>query len=76
LASHKPEEAPNPPGASHRVTSEPLKKEKPVKNLSVPVVSVFQLISQSSLKPLVRPVTGAQQTHEYSVVKLAVQLTL
>jgi len=29
LASHKPEEAPHPPGASHRVTSEPLKKEKP-----------------------------------------------
>jgi len=28
LASHRPEEAPNPPGASHRVTSEPLKKEK------------------------------------------------
>jgi len=29
LASHRPEEAPNPPGASHRVTSEPLKKQKP-----------------------------------------------
>jgi len=29
LVSHRPEEAPNPPGASHRVTSEPLKKEKP-----------------------------------------------
>jgi len=29
LASHRPEEAPNPPGASHCVTSEPLKKEKP-----------------------------------------------
>jgi len=29
LASHRPEEAPNTPGASHRVTSEPLKKEKP-----------------------------------------------
>jgi len=28
LASHKPEEAPNPPGASHHVTSEPLKKKK------------------------------------------------
>jgi len=28
LASHRPEEAPNPPGASHRVTSEPLKKRK------------------------------------------------
>ena len=28
LAIHRPEEAPNPPGASHRVTSEPLKKEK------------------------------------------------
>jgi len=28
LASHRPEEAQNPPGASHRVTSEPLKKEK------------------------------------------------
>jgi len=27
LASHRPEEAPNPPGASHRVTSEPLKKK-------------------------------------------------
>jgi len=27
LASHRPEEAQNPPGASHRVTSEPLKKE-------------------------------------------------
>jgi len=27
LASHRPEGAPNPPGASHRVTSEPLKKE-------------------------------------------------
>jgi len=30
LASHKPEEAPNPPGASHRVTSEPLKKKNPI----------------------------------------------
>ena len=29
LASHRPEEAPIPPGASHRVTSELLKKEKP-----------------------------------------------
>jgi len=29
LASYRPEEAPNLPGASHRVTSEPLKKEKP-----------------------------------------------
>jgi len=28
LASHRLEEAPNPPGASHRVTSEPLKKRK------------------------------------------------
>ena len=28
LASHRPEEAPNPPGASHRVTSESLKKRK------------------------------------------------
>jgi len=28
LASHKPEEAQNPPGASHRVTSEPVKKRK------------------------------------------------
>jgi len=28
LASHRLEEAPNPQGASHRVTSEPLKKEK------------------------------------------------
>jgi len=28
LASDRPEEAPNLPGASHRVTSEPLKKEK------------------------------------------------
>jgi len=28
LSSHRPEEAPNPPGASHRVTSEPLKKEQ------------------------------------------------
>ena len=27
LASHRPEEAPNPPGASHRVTSESLKKK-------------------------------------------------
>jgi len=27
LASHRPEEAQNPPGASHRVTSEPLKKK-------------------------------------------------
>ena len=30
LASHRPEEAPNPPGASHRVTSEPLKKKNPI----------------------------------------------
>jgi len=30
LTSHRPEEAQNPPGASHRVTSEPLKKEKPI----------------------------------------------
>ena len=29
LASHSTEEAQNPPGAYHRVTSEPLKKEKP-----------------------------------------------
>jgi len=29
LASHSTEKAPNPPGASHRVTSEPLKKKKP-----------------------------------------------
>jgi len=28
LASYRPEEAPNPPGASHCVTSEPLKKRK------------------------------------------------
>ena len=28
LASHRPEEAQNPPGASHRVTSEPLKKRR------------------------------------------------
>jgi len=28
MASHRPEEAPNPSGTSHRVTSEPLKKEK------------------------------------------------
>ena len=28
FASHSTEEAPNPPGASHRVTSEPLKKKK------------------------------------------------
>ena len=30
MASHRPEEAPNPTGASHRVTSEPLKKENPI----------------------------------------------
>jgi len=36
LASHRPEEAPNPPGASHRVTSEPLKKEKPYHSGSSP----------------------------------------
>ena len=30
LASHRPEEAPNPPGASHRVTSGPLKKKNPI----------------------------------------------
>ena len=30
LASHRPEETPNPPGASHRVTSEPLKKKNPI----------------------------------------------
>jgi len=29
LASHSTEEAQNPPSASHCVTSEPLKKEKP-----------------------------------------------
>jgi len=36
LASHRPEEAPNPPGASHHVTSEPLKKEKPYHSVSSP----------------------------------------
>jgi len=36
LASQRPEEAPNPPGASHRVTSEPLKKEKPYHSGSSP----------------------------------------
>jgi len=36
LASHRPEEAPNPPGAFHRVTSEPLKKEKPYHSGSSP----------------------------------------
>jgi len=36
LASHRPEEAPNPQGASHRVTSEPLKKEKPYHSGSSP----------------------------------------
>jgi len=36
LASHRPEEAQNPPGASHRVTSEPLKKEKPYHSGSSP----------------------------------------
>jgi len=36
LASHRPEEAPNPPGASHHVTSEPLKKEKPYHSGSSP----------------------------------------
>jgi len=36
LASHSPEEAPNPPGASHRVTSESLKKEKPYHSGSSP----------------------------------------
>jgi len=30
LASHRPEEAPNPPGASHCVTSVPLKKKNPI----------------------------------------------
>ena len=30
LASHRPEEAQNPPGASHRVTSEPVKKKNPI----------------------------------------------
>ena len=34
LASHRPEEAPNPPEASHRVTSEFQKKEKPYSNIS------------------------------------------
>jgi len=29
LASHRLQEAANPPGASHRVTSEPLKKKNP-----------------------------------------------
>jgi len=32
LASYRPEEAQNPPGASHRVTSEPLKKESEYNN--------------------------------------------
>jgi len=36
LASHRPEEAPNPPGASHCVTSEHLKKEKPYHSGSSP----------------------------------------
>jgi len=36
VASHRPEEAPNPPGASHHVTSEPLKKEKPYHSGSSP----------------------------------------
>jgi len=30
LASHRPEMASNPPGASHCVTSEPLKKKNPI----------------------------------------------
>jgi len=30
MASHSTEEAQNPPGASHRVTSEPLKKKNPI----------------------------------------------
>ena len=30
LASHSTEEAQNPPSTSHRVTSEPLKKENPI----------------------------------------------
>jgi len=38
LASHSTEEAQNPPGASHRVTSEPLKKEKPCKTMFVPTL--------------------------------------
>jgi len=36
LASHRPEETPNTPGASHRVTSKPLKKEKPYHSGSSP----------------------------------------
>jgi len=36
LANHRSEEAPNPPGASNRVTSEPLKKEKPYHSGSSP----------------------------------------
>jgi len=36
LASHRPEKAQNPPGASHHVTSEPLKKEKPYHSGSSP----------------------------------------
>jgi len=48
LASHRPEETSNPPGASHRVTSEPLKKKK---NRS-------QWVKPSETKPLTagRPV--------------------
>jgi len=30
LASHSTEEAPNPPGTSHRLTSEPLKNKNPI----------------------------------------------
>ena len=36
LASHRPEEAPYPPGTSHHVTNEPLKKEKPYHSGSSP----------------------------------------
>ena len=36
VGRHRPEEAPNPQGASHRVTSEPLKKEKPYHSGSSP----------------------------------------
>jgi len=42
LASHSTEEAPNPPGASHRVTSEPLKKRK----------TLSQWVKPSETKPL------------------------
>ena len=77
MASHRPEEAPNPPGASHRVTSEPLKKKDPITD--VPDVrdgtnsqqqAFDQLINAAYAKWLEQPRRG------FNTVKLNISVQL